>query len=60
MTHMPVSQLIILAVIVAGFVIFGVSLLAVSLYANLGNSAGEPVERAVTPAKRANVHRLDH
>ena len=56
MPHVSLPQTIFLFGIIAAFTLFGVTLLAVSLYAVTGSktrSAPETVERKVIPARRA-------
>jgi hypothetical protein len=58
MPAMPMSEVIVLALILAAFAAFGLTLLAVSIYVSLGGQApGTPAPREVTPARRvAAVH----
>jgi hypothetical protein len=56
MPHVSLPQTIFLLAIIAAFVLFGVTLLGVSLYVIAGSrtrAAPAPVERKVIPARRA-------
>jgi hypothetical protein len=53
MPILPLSTLIVLGLVIAAFVAFGVTLFAASLYVAFGKPAREkPVAREVTPARR--------
>ena len=52
MAHMSFPQLIVLAVTLCGLIVFGVSLLTVSL--RLRPAPHGPVQRTVIPARRAD------
>jgi flagellar basal body-associated protein FliL len=56
MPNVSLPQTIFLIMIIAAFVLFGVTLLGVSLYAmsdSKKQASNEPVERKVIPARRA-------
>jgi hypothetical protein len=53
MAHLSLSQLVVLALTLCGLIVFGVSLLTVSL--RVRPAPHGPVQRTVIPARRADI-----
>ena len=57
MPAMPMSEVVVLGLILAAFAAFGITLFSVSLYVTLGKPGPDPsVAREVTPARRVGAH----
>lgn len=56
MPHMPVSELVVLGLIVAGFAAFVIPIFCVSVYVAVARPPGRPVARMVTAARRTERH----
>ncbi len=54
MAHLSLSQLVVLALTLCGLIMFGVSLLTVSL--RVRPAPHGPVQRTVIPARRADIY----